>query len=147
MKCVTKKRAISFLIIIFLIAGMCFDIPNLESLAHTEVVVFDKTGTLTKAKPTVAKVVSFNGDSPDELLRIGENESYIVQEIIQSIRLNARQNYRTRFLTGYIRDLTYNFAYMTYVSLTILLSGIIFFSITVIMYIHAKDGEKQNNTL
>ena len=53
----------------------------------------------------------------------------------------------TGFLTGYIRELTYNFAYMTYVSLTILLSGIIFFGITVIMYIHAKDGEKQNNTL
>ena len=79
--------------------------------------------------------------------RIGGNESYIVQEIIQSIRLNARQNYRTRFLTGYVQDLTYNFAYMTYVSLIILLSGIIFFGITVIMYIHAKDGEKQNNTL
>ena len=36
---------------------------------------------------------------------------------------------------------------MTYVSLIVLLSGIIFFGITVIMYIHAKDGEKQNNTL
>ena len=39
-------------------------------MAEADTIVFDKTGTLTKAKPTVAKVVSFNGDSPDELLRI-----------------------------------------------------------------------------
>lgn len=42
----------------------------LEAMAEADTIVFDKTGTLTKAKPTVAKVVSFNGDSPDELLRI-----------------------------------------------------------------------------
>ena len=141
MKCVTKKRAISFLIIIFLIAGMCFDIPKAESF-------FEYTDKGKHEIINISDTISQCRDiCTDELLRIGGNESYIVQEIIQSIRLNARQNYRTRFLTGYIRDLTYNFAYMTYVSLTILLSGIIFFAITVIMYIHAKDGEKQNNTL
>ena len=42
----------------------------LETLAQTKYVVFDKTGTLTKAKPTVAKVVSFNEMNEDELLRI-----------------------------------------------------------------------------
>lgn len=42
----------------------------LEAMAEADTIVFDKTGTLTKAKPTVAKVISFNGDSPDELLRI-----------------------------------------------------------------------------
>lgn len=42
----------------------------LEAVAEADTIVFDKTGTLTKAKPTVAEVVSFNGDSPDELLRI-----------------------------------------------------------------------------
>lgn len=42
----------------------------LESVADAKTIVFDKTGTLTKAKPTVADVVSFNGMSPDELLRI-----------------------------------------------------------------------------
>lgn len=42
----------------------------LESVAEGTTIVFDKTGTLTKAKPTVADVVSFNGESPDELLRI-----------------------------------------------------------------------------
>lgn len=42
----------------------------LEAIADADTIVFDKTGTLTKAKPTVVDVVSFNGDSPDELLRI-----------------------------------------------------------------------------
>lgn len=42
----------------------------LEAVAEAQTIVFDKTGTLTKAKPTVAKVISFNGDDPDELLRI-----------------------------------------------------------------------------
>lgn len=42
----------------------------LEAVAEADTIVFDKTGTLTKARPTVAKVVSFNGEDPDELLRI-----------------------------------------------------------------------------
>lgn len=42
----------------------------LEAVAEADTIVFDKTGTLTKAKPTVVDVVSFNGEDPDELLRI-----------------------------------------------------------------------------
>ena len=42
----------------------------LEATAEAQTIVFDKTGTLTKAKPTVVKVESFNGQDPDELLRI-----------------------------------------------------------------------------
>lgn len=42
----------------------------LEAVAEADIIVFDKTGTLTKAKPTVAKVVSFNEMNEDELLRI-----------------------------------------------------------------------------
>lgn len=42
----------------------------LEAMAEADTIVFDKTGTLTKAQPTVAKVISFNGYGPDELLRI-----------------------------------------------------------------------------
>ena len=42
----------------------------LEAVADADTIVFDKTGTLTKAKPTVAEVVPFNGESPDELLRL-----------------------------------------------------------------------------
>ena len=42
----------------------------LEAVAEADTIVFDKTGTLTKAQPTVVDVVSFNGDSGDDLLRI-----------------------------------------------------------------------------
>ncbi len=42
----------------------------LEALSEADTIVFDKTGTLTKARPTVAKVISLNGETPDELLRI-----------------------------------------------------------------------------
>lgn len=42
----------------------------LEAVADADTIVFDKTGTLTKAQPTVAKVVSFNGGSENELLKI-----------------------------------------------------------------------------
>lgn len=42
----------------------------LEAVAEADTIVFDKTGTLTKAQPRVADVVPFNGESPDELLRI-----------------------------------------------------------------------------
>lgn len=42
----------------------------LEAMAEADTIVFDKTGTLTKAQPTVVDIVSFNGQSSDELLRI-----------------------------------------------------------------------------
>lgn len=42
----------------------------LEAMAEADTIVFDKTGTLTKAQPTVVDVVSFNGENPDELLRL-----------------------------------------------------------------------------
>lgn len=42
----------------------------LEAMAAADTIVFDKTGTLTKATPTVIDVISFNGENPDELLRI-----------------------------------------------------------------------------
>ncbi len=42
----------------------------LEAVADASTIVFDKTGTLTKARPTVVDVISFNGEDPDELLRI-----------------------------------------------------------------------------
>lgn len=41
----------------------------LEAVSEADVIVFDKTGTLTKAQPTVKQVISFNGESPRELLR------------------------------------------------------------------------------
>ena len=41
----------------------------LEAVSEADVIVFDKTGTLTKAQPAVKEVISFNGESSDELLR------------------------------------------------------------------------------
>ena len=42
----------------------------MEAVAEADTIVFDKTGTLTKALPTVADIVSFNGDSKENLLRL-----------------------------------------------------------------------------
>ncbi len=41
----------------------------LEAVAEADTIVLDKTGTLTKAQPTVVRVISFNDESEDELLR------------------------------------------------------------------------------
>lgn len=42
----------------------------LELMAEADTIIFDKTGTLTKAQPIVENVISFNGENPDELLRL-----------------------------------------------------------------------------
>ena len=42
----------------------------MEAVAEADTIVFDKTGTLTKAQQTVADIVSFNGDSKENLLRL-----------------------------------------------------------------------------
>lgn len=42
----------------------------MEAVAEADTIVFDKTGTLTKAQPTFADIVSFNGDSKENLLRL-----------------------------------------------------------------------------
>ena len=42
----------------------------LEAMAEADTIVFDKTGTLTKAQPRVVDVISFDGQDPDELLRL-----------------------------------------------------------------------------
>lgn len=42
----------------------------MEAMAEADTIVFDKTGTLTKAQPTVVDVISFDGEEPDELLRL-----------------------------------------------------------------------------
>ena len=42
----------------------------LEAAAEAETIVFDKTGTLTKASPVVADVVAFDGQDPNEMLRL-----------------------------------------------------------------------------
>lgn len=42
----------------------------LEQIAQADTILFDKTGTLTKACPVVKCVISFNGESEEELLRL-----------------------------------------------------------------------------
>lgn len=42
----------------------------LEKAAQADTIIFDKTGTLTKAQPIVKEIISFNGESKEELLRI-----------------------------------------------------------------------------
>ena len=42
----------------------------MEAFAEAETIVFDKTGTLTAATPTVVDVIPFNGQKPDEMLRL-----------------------------------------------------------------------------
>ena len=49
--------------------SLVFNVRSGKYLQWLDTIVFTRPA-LTKAKPTVAKVVSFNGDSPDELLRI-----------------------------------------------------------------------------
>lgn len=42
----------------------------LEKAEQADTIIFDKTGTLTKAQPVVEKIISFSGESTDELLRM-----------------------------------------------------------------------------
>nr|MBA3406361.1 cadmium-translocating P-type ATPase [Gemmatimonadaceae bacterium] len=46
-----------------------------QALAETDTVVFDKTGTLTYGRPTVQKVVAFQGDDRDVLAKIAAVEA------------------------------------------------------------------------
>lgn len=42
----------------------------LEAVAQADTIVFDKTGTLTCATPTVAEIVTFDGEAEDDMLRL-----------------------------------------------------------------------------
>ncbi len=42
----------------------------LEAIAEAKTIVFDKTGTLTFATPTVAQIITFDGESEEEMLRL-----------------------------------------------------------------------------
>ncbi len=42
----------------------------LEKVAKADTIIFDKTGTLTYACPSVRDVVAFDGEDPDEMLKI-----------------------------------------------------------------------------
>ncbi len=42
----------------------------LEAVAEAKTIVFDKTGTLTYASPKVVKIITFDGESEEEMLRL-----------------------------------------------------------------------------
>jgi heavy metal translocating P-type ATPase len=64
----------------------------LEAMAEADTIVFDKTGTLTKANPEVVDVISFNGQSKDELLRIAAcMEEHFPHSMAKAV-VNAAKN-------------------------------------------------------
>lgn len=141
MKSVEKKRYVSFIIVIFMILGMCFEYPKADSS-------FEYTNKGKQGLSGISKSVLSDWDiCTDDLIRISEKDNEIIQGLIQGIRLKTAHNYKLRHLIMIIESYFHSYAYMTETVMIKLLSGIIFSSITVIMYIHAKDGEKQNNTL
>lgn len=64
----------------------------LEQIAEADTIIFDKTGTLTKAQPIVERVISFNGENPDELLRIAAClEEHFPHSIAKAVVNAARE--------------------------------------------------------
>ena len=64
----------------------------LEAVAEADTIVFDKTGTLTKAQPTVVDVVSFNGDSKENLLRLAAcMEEHFPHSMVKAVMDAAKE--------------------------------------------------------
>ncbi|MFR2011718.1 MAG: hypothetical protein ACLS49_09460 [Christensenellales bacterium] len=136
MKSINQKRYISLIIVILFVLGMCSE--NLRTDSSFE---YTNTGQQEIIGISDSKLSQYD-ICTDNLLRISEKDNEIIQGIIQSIRLKARQNYRLRLLASIRNDFVQSHVYITESVLIKLLSGIIFSSITVVSYIHAKDGEK-----
>ena len=124
------------IIVILFVLGMCSE--NLRTDSSFE---YTNTGQQEIIGISDSKLSQYD-ICTDNLLRISEKDNEIIQGIIQSIRLKARQNYRLRLLASIRNDFVQSHVYITESVLIKLLSGIIFSSITVVSYIHAKDGEK-----
>lgn len=63
----------------------------LEGISKIEAIGFDKTGTLTKGKPEVTDIVSFNGYSENDVLKVaaaGENPS--IHPLAQAVVARAK---------------------------------------------------------
>jgi heavy metal translocating P-type ATPase len=68
----------------------------LEAMAEADTIVFDKTGTLTKASPVVTDVISFNGQSKEELLRIAAClEEHFPHSMAKAVVNEARKKHLT----------------------------------------------------
>ena len=75
----------------------------IEALAHADVVLVDKTGTFTVGRPSVADLVSLNGASPDEVLRLAASaERDSEHPLAEAIRSEAaRRGVRLSAPTGF----------------------------------------------
>ena len=69
-------------------------VRDIDALQHAETidtVVLDKTGTITRGKPVVDEVISSNGVSPDEVLRLAAAaEQYSEHPLARAIVAEAR---------------------------------------------------------
>lgn len=68
------------------------DIDALQKAERIDTVVLDKTGTITQGKPVVAQVISLNGMSEDQILRLAAAaEQYSEHPLAKAIVAHARQ--------------------------------------------------------
>src|SRR4030095_1961636 len=64
---------------------------SLEAAAEVDCLIFDKTGTLTEGRPVITNIISFNGHSESDLLRMAalaeqRSEHAIAQLIVKEAR-------------------------------------------------------------
>src|SRR5215510_12645336 len=64
---------------------------SLEAAAQVDCLIFDKTGTLTEGRPVITNIISFNGHSESDLLRMAalaeqRSEHAIAQLIVKEAR-------------------------------------------------------------
>ncbi|HKQ78872.1 MAG TPA: FtsH protease activity modulator HflK [Blastocatellia bacterium] len=64
---------------------------SLEAAAQLDCLIFDKTGTLTEGRPVITNIISFNGHSENDLLRMAalaeqRSEHAIAQLIVKETR-------------------------------------------------------------
>ncbi len=66
----------------------------LEAVAEAKTIVFDKTGTLTYASPKVAKIVTFDGEDENEMLRLAAClEEHFPHSIANAVVEEARDRH------------------------------------------------------
>ena len=66
----------------------------LEALAKADVLLLDKTGTLTLGKPLITDVISLNGLSEDEFLRLAASaEKYSEHPLAEAVRVAASERH------------------------------------------------------
>ncbi len=61
----------------------------LEQLARAEILLFDKTGTITMGRPTVSEVVTSNGMTSDEVLRLAASLDQVSPHVLAAAVVRA----------------------------------------------------------